>query len=120
MGVIGNVFHTNDIDAAVEKGKRFFPHEAGYSYTQESVGLDPGFGSSNFGVCEHQIAEAINDVLKTLKAQRREAVEVMFHPLLRILNRQGITLETLFINIRLCRLTVASRWLVMFLDIVIL
>ncbi len=34
------------------------------------------------------IAEAINNVLKTLEAKRREAVEVMFHPFLRILCRQ--------------------------------
>ena len=47
LGLIGNVFHTKDIDAAIEKGKKFQAEVN--SYTDKAVGLDPGFGSSNFG-----------------------------------------------------------------------
>jgi hypothetical protein len=39
LGLIGNVFHTKDIDTAIEKG-----------FSQKSVGLDPAWGSSAFGI----------------------------------------------------------------------
>ena len=48
LGLIGNVFHTKDIEAAIEKGRTF--KESLNTYTQKYVGLDPGFGSSNFGL----------------------------------------------------------------------
>jgi hypothetical protein len=48
LGLIGNVFHIKDIDAAMEKGKRSNLSQINHVYTQKSVGLDPGFGSSNF------------------------------------------------------------------------
>ena len=44
LGLIGNVFHTKDIEVAMEKGKRFLPDSGTNSYTSKSVGLDPGFG----------------------------------------------------------------------------
>lgn len=50
LGLIGNVFHTKDIEAAIEKGRQKQFDTKLNSYSQ-SVGLDPGFGSSNFGVC---------------------------------------------------------------------
>jgi hypothetical protein len=57
LGLIGNVFLIKDIEAAIERGKHFAVAPAKndsntitvHSYTQKSVGLDPGFGSSNFG-----------------------------------------------------------------------
>ena len=33
------------------------------SYSQKSVGLDPGFGSSNFGVCITELLDGIINVL---------------------------------------------------------
>jgi hypothetical protein len=54
LGLIGNVFHVKDIEVAMEKGrvlKRTQNPNSGNTYSQKSVGLDPGFGSSNFGVC---------------------------------------------------------------------
>jgi hypothetical protein len=52
LGRIGNVFHTKDIDAAIEKGKRYNPDPANplYSFTPRSMGIDPGYGSSAFGI----------------------------------------------------------------------
>jgi hypothetical protein len=54
LGLIGNVFHVKDIDAAIERGlqisSRVANNDSLITYTQKSVGLDPGFGSSNFGV----------------------------------------------------------------------
>jgi hypothetical protein len=54
LGKIGNVFHTKDIDAALEKGaiqvqaNRMSPH---------SMGIDPGFGSSPFGIVIMQMTD---------------------------------------------------------------
>jgi hypothetical protein len=49
LGMIGNVFHTKDIEVALEKGDNYNPpsnvDEVNY-YTQKSMGIDPGFGSS--------------------------------------------------------------------------
>jgi hypothetical protein len=63
LGLIGNVFHTKDIEAAMEKGKRLLVHN---TYSQKSIGLDPGFGSSNFGVC---ITELIDGMVNVLHAE---------------------------------------------------
>ena len=61
LGLIGNVFHTKDIEEAIEKGRDFSRQLN--SYTQKSVGLDPEFGSSNFGVCITELRDGLVDVL---------------------------------------------------------
>lgn len=61
LGLIGNVFHTKDIEAAIEKGKKMISKSN--TYTQKSVGLDPGFGSSNFGVCITELRDGLVHVL---------------------------------------------------------
>jgi hypothetical protein len=71
LGLVGNVFHTKDIEAAIEKGKRLLRFDDNVStsanpYTQKSVGLDPGFGSSNFGVC---ITELVDGMINVLHAE---------------------------------------------------
>ena len=40
LGLIGNVFHPKDIEAAIEKGKKY-NSDIVNSYSQKSVGLDP-------------------------------------------------------------------------------
>jgi hypothetical protein len=49
LGLIGNVFHTKDIDSAIEKGKKYNPDFTNV-YSRKSLGIDPGFGSSPFGL----------------------------------------------------------------------
>jgi hypothetical protein len=50
LGKIGNVFHTKDIEAAIEKGRKYDPDAIGSSYfTSKSMGIDPSYGSSAFG-----------------------------------------------------------------------
>jgi hypothetical protein len=52
LGKIGNVFHERDIIAAVEKGKLYDPdsdHILNY-FSSRSLGCDPGYGSSAFGI----------------------------------------------------------------------
>jgi hypothetical protein len=67
LGLIGNVFHTKDIEVAVQRGKALLSVGSNVNaYTQKSVGLDPGFGSSNFGVC---ITELIDGEVNVLHAE---------------------------------------------------
>ena len=63
LGLVGNVFHANDLDEAIEKERRF--RETLNSYTQKYVGLDPSFGSPSFGVC---ITELIDGHINVLQA----------------------------------------------------
>jgi hypothetical protein len=51
LGRIGNVFHTKDIEAAIGKGRKYNPDVIGSSYfTSKSMGIDPAYGSSAFGI----------------------------------------------------------------------
>jgi hypothetical protein len=52
LGKIGDVFHTEDIEAAIELGKKYNPDNFNpYShFTTVSMGIDPGYGSSAFGI----------------------------------------------------------------------
>jgi hypothetical protein len=51
LGRIGNVFHTKDIEAAIEKGRKYNPDEFNpYYFTPKSMGIDPAWGSSAFGI----------------------------------------------------------------------
>jgi hypothetical protein len=61
LKLISNVFRIKDIDAAIEKGKHF--PDSGNVYTQKSVGLDPGFGSSAFGICIIELRDGLVHVL---------------------------------------------------------
>lgn len=47
LGKIGNVFHTRDIDAALEKGQNTV---AANKMAPHSMAIDPGWGSSPFGI----------------------------------------------------------------------
>ena len=61
LGLISNIFHIMHIEAAMEKGMRFSGASANRitnnAYTQKSIGLDPGLGSSNFGVCITEVVD---------------------------------------------------------------
>jgi hypothetical protein len=52
LGRIGNVFHTKDIEAAIEKGRKYDPDTAfnPYHFASRSMGIDPAWGSSAFGI----------------------------------------------------------------------
>jgi hypothetical protein len=51
LGKIGNVFHTKDIEAAIEKGRKYNPDDYNpYYFTSKSMGIDPAYGSSAFGI----------------------------------------------------------------------
>jgi hypothetical protein len=44
LGLIGNVFHTKDIEAAIHRN---LTKIGNFSYTQKSMGLDPGLGHTS-------------------------------------------------------------------------
>jgi hypothetical protein len=51
LGKTGNVFHTKDLEAAIEKGRKYNPDNFDQSYfTSRSMGIDPAYGSSAFGI----------------------------------------------------------------------
>ncbi|HJT48833.1 MAG TPA: DEAD/DEAH box helicase family protein [Nitrososphaeraceae archaeon] len=52
LGKIGNVCHTKDIEAAIEMGRKYNPDVFNpYShFTTTSMGIDPAYGSSAFGI----------------------------------------------------------------------
>jgi hypothetical protein len=59
-----------DIEAAIEGGRKIAEistgnssNSAAASYSQKSVGLDPGFGSSNFGVCITELVDGVVNVV---------------------------------------------------------
>ena len=62
LGLIGNTFHTKDIDRAIELGKRYNPDRV-IVESQKVLGLDPGWGSSAFGVVLLQVANGRIEVL---------------------------------------------------------
>jgi hypothetical protein len=90
LGLIGNVFHVKDIDAAIDRGKDLQPANL---YSQKSVGLDPGFGSSNFGVC---ITELVDGTINVIHAEeyQRPGFDAMIDTTVRLLDEYNITFES--------------------------
>jgi hypothetical protein len=67
LGRIGNVFHTKDIEAAIEKGRKYDPDTFNNIYfTSVSMGIDPAYGSSAFGIV---VTQWVNDHIEILYAE---------------------------------------------------
>jgi hypothetical protein len=68
LGKIGNVFHTKDIEAAIEKGRKYDPDNFNpyYSFTSRSMGIDPAWGSSPFGIV---VTQWIDNHIQILHAE---------------------------------------------------
>ena len=60
LGLIGNTFHTGDIERAITLGKKY---KITNKYAQQSMGIDPGFGSSPFGIVIIQFSDGVLQVL---------------------------------------------------------
>jgi hypothetical protein len=67
LGKIGNVFHTKDIEAAVQKGAMYDPEIVAANPFSEgfgrAMGIDPAYGSSSFGIVVTQLADGQVQVL---------------------------------------------------------
>jgi Terminase RNaseH-like domain len=67
LGKIGNVFHTKDIEAAIEKGRKYDPDDFNpYYFTPKSMGIDPAWGSSAFGIV---VTQWIDNHIQILHAE---------------------------------------------------
>jgi hypothetical protein len=55
------VFHTKDIEAAIEKGRKYNPDTI-ISMSSKSMGIDPAWGSSTFGIVVTQWTDGIVDI----------------------------------------------------------
>jgi hypothetical protein len=62
LGIICNVFHTRDIEAAIEKGRKYNP-DVIFQFSSKSMGIDPAWGSSAFGIVVTQWADGIVQIL---------------------------------------------------------
>src|ERR671929_1162543 len=76
LGKIGNVFHTRDIEAAIEKGRKYNPEDI-ISFTSTSMGIDPGYGSSAFGIVVTQWANGIVQIMHAEEYHRPDYNEML-------------------------------------------
>jgi hypothetical protein len=80
LGRIGNVFHTKDIEATIEKGKKYDPDTALntiYSFTSRSMGIDPAYGSSAFGIVVTQWEDNHIQILHAEEYRRPDYNEML-------------------------------------------
>jgi hypothetical protein len=66
LGLIGNVFHTKDIEAAIQKGTGYNPDHQINHFSQKSMGIDPAFGSSAFGIV---ITQRVDNQIQIMHAE---------------------------------------------------
>ena len=80
LGRIGNVFHTKDIEAAIEKGRKYNPDDFSpyYSFTSRSMGIDPAYGSSAFGIVLTEWADGIVQIMHAEEYHRPDYNEMLF------------------------------------------
>lgn len=91
LGLIGNTFHTKDIDRAVELGKKYNPNRV-IVEANKVLGIDPGWGSSAFGIVLLQVADGQIQVLfaDEFDRPRYEDMSTKVIDIIRGLNRRTI------------------------------
>jgi hypothetical protein len=78
LGKIGNVLHTADIEMAIEKGHRYNPDNFNpCAFTKRSMGIDPGYGSSAFGVVVTQWVDNYIQILYAEEHHRPDYNEML-------------------------------------------
>jgi hypothetical protein len=79
LGRIGNVFHTKDIEAAIEKGRKYNPDDYyNQSYfSSRSMGIDPAYGSSAFGIVVTQWVDNHIQILHAEEYHRPDYNEML-------------------------------------------
>jgi hypothetical protein len=91
VGLIGNTFHTKDIDRAVELGRKYNPNRI-IVEANKVLGIDPGWGSSAFGIVLLQVADGQIQVMyaEEFERPRYEDMASKFMDIIRGLNRRTI------------------------------
>src|SRR5919202_144836 len=79
LGKIGNVFHTKDIEAAIEKGRKYNPDNFNpySSFTSVSMGIDPAYGSSAFGIVVTEWVDGIVQIMHAEEYRRPDYNEML-------------------------------------------
>jgi Terminase RNaseH-like domain len=78
LGKIGNVFHAKDIEAAIEMGRKYNPDNFNpYAYTSRSMGIDPAYGSSAFGIVVTEWADGIVQIMHAEEYHRPDYDEML-------------------------------------------
>jgi hypothetical protein len=76
LGGIGNVFHTRDIEAAIERGKLYNPNSSN-TYAKKCMGIDPAYGSSSFGIVVTQFVDGQVQILHAQDYKRPDFNEML-------------------------------------------
>jgi hypothetical protein len=76
LGKIGNVFNTREIELAIEKGENYDPDKIN-EMCQKSIGIDPAFGSSAFGIVVTQWQDQQIQILHPEEYQRPDFNEML-------------------------------------------
>ena len=76
LGGIGNVFHTKDIDAALEKGKLYDPSISN-TFAKKCMGIDHAYGSSSFGIVVTQFVDGQVQILHAEEYKRPDFNEML-------------------------------------------
>ena len=76
LGGIGNVFHTKDIDLAIEKGKLYDPAIPN-TYAKKCMGIDPAYGSSSFGIVVTQFVDGQVQIIHAEEYKRPDFNEML-------------------------------------------
>jgi hypothetical protein len=79
LGKIGNVFHIQDIEAAIENGRNYNPDNfiPYYSSTSRSMGIDPAYGSSAFGIVVTEWVDGIVQIMHAEEYHRPDYNEML-------------------------------------------
>lgn len=96
LGLIGNTFHQRDIDRAVELGKTYNPNRV-VVYADKVLGIDPGFGSSAFGIVLLQVSDNIIQVLLADQFERPRYEDMInkITDIIQGLNRRNVDMSVL-------------------------
>ena len=76
LGGIGNVFHTKDIDLAIEKGKLYDPANP-VAMSPKSMGIDPAYGSCAFGIVVTQFVDGQVQIIHAEEYKRPDFNEML-------------------------------------------
>lgn len=76
LGRIGNVFHSRDIDATIELGKKYNPDVIN-RYARKSMGIDPAWGSSAFGIVVTQWVDNTIQIIYAEEYQKPDYNEML-------------------------------------------
>jgi Terminase RNaseH-like domain len=76
LGKIGSVFHTKAIEAAIEKGTKYNP-DLIVSFSSKSMGIDPAWGSSAFGIVMTQWVDNHIQILHAEEYRRPDYNEML-------------------------------------------